>query len=163
MKRISTNQSNFDTQYYMRLREWQMNQLNNKMASQKRIHNLRDDPLAAAKSTRYKSEITRMKRYSKNVENMQGNLSITEGYLRDGLNILQRVRELAVQGANGVLDKSQMAYIGQEANELLKEFVAIANSKKADGEMIFSGFKNSTEPFRINKGNVPGSKGEVIT
>ncbi|MCD6120848.1 MAG: flagellar hook-associated protein 3 [Spirochaetales bacterium] len=163
MKRISTNQSNFDTQYYMRLREWQLNQLNNKMSSQKRIQNLRDDPLAAAKSTRYKSEITRMKRYSKNVENMKGNLSIEEGYLRDGLNVLQRVRELAVQGANGVLDKSQMAYLGQEVNELLKEFVAIANSKKADGEMLFSGFKNSTTPFRINTGNVPGAKGEVIT
>jgi len=163
MKRISTNQSNFDTQYYMRLREWQMNQLNNKMSSQKRIQNLRDDPLAAAKSTRYKSEITRMKRYSKNVENMQGNLAVAEGYLRDGLNVLQRIRELAVQGANGVLDKSQMAYLGQEVNELLKEFVSIANSKKADGEMLFSGFKNSTQPFRVNTGNVPGAKGEVIT
>ncbi len=163
MRRISTNQSNLDTQYYMRLREWQMNQLNNKMSSQKRIQNLRDDPLAAAKSTRYKSEITRMKRYTKNIGNMQGNLSVTEGYLRDGLNILQRVRELAVQGANGVLNKDQMAYIGQEINELLKGFVSISNSKGVDGEMLFSGYKINTEPFRINTGNVPGAKGEVIT
>ncbi len=150
MRRISTNQSNLDTQYYMRLREWQMNQLNNKMSSQKRIQNLRDDPLAAAKSTRYKSEITRMKRYTKNIGNMRGNLSVTEGYLKDGLNILQRVRELAVQGANGVLNKDQMAYIGQEINELLKGFVSISNSKGVDGEMLFSGYKINTEPFRIN-------------
>ncbi len=163
MKRISTNLPNFDSQYYLRLREWRMNQLNNKIASQSRIKNLRDDPLAAAKSTRYKSDITRLKRYTKNIEYMRGELSLAEGYLRDSLDIVQRAREIAVEGANGVLDKNQMAYLGEEVNQLVNELVQIGNARGADGKTIFSGFRTATEPFRATMGNVPGAKGQVIT
>jgi flagellin-like hook-associated protein FlgL len=44
MKRISTNMPNTDMQFYMREREYRMNSVQNKMAGQTRILNLRDDP-----------------------------------------------------------------------------------------------------------------------
>ncbi len=46
MKRISSNMGNTDMQYHLRLREWQMNSQQNKMAEQTRIGELRDDPVA---------------------------------------------------------------------------------------------------------------------
>ncbi len=163
MKRISTNMPSYDSMFYTRYREWLMNQMNNKIAAQTRIKNLRDDPLAAAKSTRFKSDITRLKQYTKNIETMRGNLSLIEGNLRSGLDILQRIRELAVQGANGTLNKSQMAYIGDEVNELLKAFVDIANAKGGDGKSLFGGYMINNDAFRVTTGNVPGAKGQVIT
>ncbi len=163
MKRISTNLPSYDSMFYTRYREWLMNQMNNKIASQRRIKNLRDDPLAAAKSTRFKSDITRLRKYTKNIETMRGNLAVAEKYLQNGLDILQRIRELAVQGANGTLNKDQMAYIGNEVNELLKAFIDIANAKGGDGRTVFGGYMINSDAFRLNFGNVPGADGEVVT
>ncbi len=145
-------------QYHLRLREWNMNELNNKMATQTRINNLRDDPLAAMRSVRYQSEIARLSRYSENVEVAKGNLAVAEGYVKEATDIIQRIREIAVQGANGVYDKSQLAYLGEEVDQLLHEMVVVANARNADGTTLFSGFRTSKEPFRANMARVNESE-----
>ena len=48
-------------QYYMREREFRMNELSEKMASQERIKELRNDPLGAGRATRFDSRVRRMK------------------------------------------------------------------------------------------------------
>lgn len=163
MKRISTQLPSHDASYYMRLREWSMNDMQNKMAAQSRIKDLRDDPLAAARSTRFQSEIARNDRYTKNVETVRNRLATAEGQMRSAMDVLQRIRELSVQGANGVLDKNQMAYIGEEVDQLLGELLAIGNSKDESGNYLFSGSLSRTEPFRLTRGHVPGGSGDVVT
>lgn len=100
MDRVSTNMANNDMQYYMQLRNSEMNELQNKMAEQTRIHNLRDDPVSAAHSVRYLSNIKRMERYSRNIDMVMGENKVAEGYMRSANDIIHRIRELAVQGAN---------------------------------------------------------------
>jgi flagellar hook-associated protein 3 FlgL len=164
MKRISTNMPNDDMSYYMRLREWKMNELQNKMASQTRLKNLRDDPLAAGHATRYQSKIVRLGRFVDNISKIRGDLSLAEGNIRSGLDILQRIRELTVQGANGIYDDKQMAYMAEEVDQLLREMVEIANSVDGKGNYIFSGNRSKIEPFRLSTGRVEGSRdAEVIT
>jgi len=164
MKRISTNMPNNDMSYYMRLREWKMNELQNKMAGQTRLKNLRDDPLAAGHATRYQSKIVRLERFTDNISKIRGDLSLAEGNIRSGLDILQRIRELTVQGANGIYDDQQMAYMAEEVDQLLREMVEIANSVDGKGNFIFSGHRSKIEPFRLTTGRVEGSRdAEVIT
>ena len=164
MKRISTNMPNNDMSYYMRLREWKMNELQNKMAGQTRLKNLRDDPLAAGHATRYQSKIVRLERFVDNISKIRGDLSLAEGNIRSGLDILQRIRELTVQGANGIYDDQQMAYMAEEVDQLLREMVEIANSVDGKGNYIFSGHRSKIEPFRLTTGRVEGSRdAEVIT
>ena len=164
MKRISTNMPNNDMSYYMRLREWKMNELQNKMAGQTRLKNLRDDPLAAGHATRYQSKILRLERFTDNISKIRGDLSLAEGNIRSGLDILQRIRELTVQGANGIYDDQQMAYMAEEVDQLLREVVEIANSVDGKGNFIFSGHRSKIEPFRLTTGRVEGSRdAEVIT
>jgi flagellar hook-associated protein 3 FlgL len=162
MKRISTQQPTFDSSYYQRLREYDMNQMTNKIGAQSKIKDLRDDPMAASRSTRFQSEITRSERYSKNIELVRNTLSSAEGNLRSGMDILQRVRELAVQGANGTLDKSQMGYIGEEVNQLLGELLTIANTKDQSGNSLFAGTDARTTPFRTTVGRVPGGSADMV-
>ncbi|HTO23017.1 MAG TPA: hypothetical protein VMQ10_11130, partial [Spirochaetia bacterium] len=123
MKRISSQLPSMDSSYWTTLREFDMNQMTNKMGAQSRIKDLRDDPLAASRSTRFQSEAMRMERYGRNIEDIRSTLSSQEGNLRNAMDILQRVRELGVEGANGTLDKSQMGYIGDEVNQLLNELL----------------------------------------
>ena len=161
MKRISTNLPNYDTQYWLRLREWSLNEQENKIASQSRIQNLRDDPIAAGHSTRYQSEVARMTRWRTNVDDVRGGYAVTEGYLTSAMDILQRLRELAVQGANGVYDKSQLGDMGTEVDQLFRELIAVGNAKDQNGNYIFSGTQASTQPFRTSAGRIPGGAADV--
>lgn len=162
MKRISTNMQSLDMRYHMRVQEWKMNQLQNKMASQKRITALRDDPIAASHSTRFQSALLRLKGYTKNVETLRGSIAVTEGYLNEAVDVLQRVREIAVRGAQGTLDASDMAILGDEVNHLLNELVTIGNARTHSGHSLFSGFKTGYEPFRVTRGLVSRDREEMI-
>lgn len=164
MKRISTNLPNIDMNYHLRLREFKMNEAQNKMAAQTRIKGLRNDPVAAGHSTRFQSKLARLERFADTITRVRGEVALAEGNLRSALDVLQRVRELAVQGANGIYSKEQLAYMGDEINQLLKELVEVANAKNGQGNYIFAGYRNKTEPFRMHTGRVEGSQAaEVIS
>ena len=163
MQRISTNMPNDDMQYHLRAREWRMNELQSNIAEQTRIGNLRDDPVAAAHSTRYQSLIKRLDRYGSTVGTVQSDYRISEDYLRSANELVHRVRELAVQGANGTYSKEQKAMMGVEINQILNELVEIGNARSADGESLFAGDRTDSLPFRAILGNVPGADGQVIT
>lgn len=155
--------TNDDMQFHMRRREYLMNQKQNQIAGQSKIQNLRDDPMAAAHSTRFQSYAYRLERYSDNMEYAQNHLRVTEGYVRQSVDMLQRVRELAVQGANGTYSQQDLMAMGKEVNELLEEFVQVANARDGEGSTLFSGTRSRTIPFRPVTGNVPGAGEAVIT
>jgi flagellar hook-associated protein 3 FlgL len=162
MKRISTNLPNYDMSYHMRLREWQMNEAENRMAAQTRIKDLRNDPIAAGHSTRFQSKEARLERYAQNITRARGELTLAEGNLNSSLDVLQRVRDLAVQGANGIYSPEQLAYMGDEINQLLTELVGVANARDGQGNFLFSGHRAKTEPFRLHTGRVEGSRGTAV-
>ena len=164
MKRISTNQPNDNMSYHLRMREWQMNEAQNKMAAQTRIKAPRNDPLATGHSVRFQSREARLERYLQNITRARGELGLAEGRLQSGLDVMQRVRDLAVQGANGIYTREQLAYMGDEINALLGEMLNVANSIDGQGNYVFSGHRARTQPFRMHTGRVEGSQGtEVIT
>lgn len=162
MERISSNMSINDMQYQLQKRNESMYELNSKMGSQTRLHSLRDDPLAAAHSTRYLSKIDHLKRYAVNAERVQGDFRIVEGYMQSANRILHRIRELAVQGANDTFTRDDKQAMGQEINQLLNELIEIGNAKYADGTSMFAGDKTTTTPYRVLMGNVEGRDGMVV-
>jgi flagellar hook-associated protein 3 FlgL len=144
-------------QYHLRNREFRMNEMSNKLGSQTRLRQLRDDPLAAARATRFQSGVTRMARYNQNIRQIRNHLNFTEGYVREAMDMLQRINEIAVQGANGVWSKEQLGYMAQEIDQLLNELIHVGNAKSETGEGLFSGFQVQSDAFRVTKGRVPGS------
>ena len=79
MYRISSNLTNDNAQYHMRMREHRMNHTQEQIASQSRIQNLRDAPLSAAHSTRYESYLTRLERYADNAQYAKDKHETAEG------------------------------------------------------------------------------------
>lgn len=163
MERISSQLTNYEMQYYLQRRSEKMNDVHNQLATQSRVHELRNDPIAAAHSVKYLSKVNRLQRYAKNAEMVMSEHRIAEGHMKNANDILQRVRELAVKGANDTFSKSDKAAMGEEVNQLLNELVEIANAKTADGTSMFAGDKTHTTPYRVLKGNVPGADQKVIT
>jgi len=161
-KRISSQLPTFDASYFTRLREFDMNESYQRIGGQTRINKLRDDPMAASRSTRFQSEILRNDRYDKNVQEVRSTIATAEGELRSAMDILQRVREIGVQGANGTLDTTQMGYLGQEVDQFLGELLTIANTKDQNGNFLFSGTLSRTTPFRTTLGRIPGGDGDKV-
>lgn len=162
MERISSNMNINDMQYQLKKRQESMYELNNQMSTQSRVKNLRDDPLAAAHSTRFLSRITHLERYAKNAERVKSEHRVAEGYMDSANRILHRIRELAVQGANDTYTKADKQAMGQEMNQLLNELVEIGNARNPDGTTMFGGDNTATTPFRVLRGTVPEANGRVI-
>jgi flagellar hook-associated protein 3 FlgL len=163
MQRISSAATANDLNYQLRNQEVKVNQAQNQMGSQQRLQNLRDDPIAAAHASRYQSWAERLSRYDQNSLEVQSNLRIQETHLTQAQDILQRVNELSIQGANGTYAKEDLQKMGVEVNEYLNELVQIANAKGPDGQSLFSGTKVDSNAYRTLQGHVEGGQGQMIT
>jgi flagellar hook-associated protein 3 FlgL len=152
---------NTDMQYYLRRQEESLSNIQNKITSGSRINELRDDPLAASHAVRYESYLARLERFESNTLYARDHYNQVDIYLQRAVDVLQRIRELAVTGANGIYRKEDTRNIAAEVNELLKEVVSIANTAGPDGKQLFAGDKAFTEPFRIVEGTVEGG-GETM-
>ena len=93
MRRISTNMPNDDIQFRLRRHEQALSSIQAKMASQQKIQDLRDDPLAASHAVRYESYLARLQRFEQNTQYAQDHYKIVDGYLRQAQDIYQRIRE----------------------------------------------------------------------
>lgn len=157
MQRISSQMNNNNTQSNLRLQESRLNRINNQIGSQQKIQQLRDDPIAAGHLVRYQSFLNRVNNFEKNALSLSDEFTLREGYMSDSLDIMQRVRELAVTGANGIYSKDDLKNMATEVDELLKALVQNANAISSDGNAIFAGTNTKTTAFDIELGNVEGS------
>ncbi|MDR2363106.1 MAG: flagellar hook-associated protein 3 [Spirochaetaceae bacterium] len=162
MRRISTDMPNNDAQYYLRRQEEGLANIQAKIAGQTRLRELRDDPLAASHAVRYESYLSRLERFETNTFHAREHYQAVEGNLRQANDIMQRIRELSVQGANGTYAPEDLRYMAVEVNELLKELVSISNTIGPDGKQLFAGDKVFTEPFRAVEGTVQGGGESMV-
>jgi len=157
MHRISSQMNNNNTQSNLRLQESRLNKANNQIGSQQKIQSLRDDPLAAGHLVRYQSYLNRVNTFEQNALKLGDEFAVREGYMTDSLDIMQRVRELAITGANGIYNQEDMKNMATEVDELLKQLVQNANAVGPDGKSIFAGTNTKSTAFDIELGNVEGS------
>ncbi len=157
MRRVSTDFMNNDMQYWLRRTEDSMASMQNKLSRQERLETPRDDPMAAARAVRYESFVGRLHRYEENTLYAKDRAAIAEGYMRQSMDIMQRIRELAITGATGTYTKEDTGAMAVEVDQLLSELVSLANARGPDGDFLFAGDKAKTEPFRAIQGYAGGS------
>jgi len=162
MRRISTNMPAVDMQYHLRRQEEAVANIQSQIGKQTRLHQLRDDPIAASHAVRYESFLARLNRFEQNVQYAKEHYNNTHDNMNEVNSIVQRLRELAVQGANGTYSPDDLKIMAVEVNELLKELVSISNAVGPDTRQAFAGDKVFTEPFRIVEGTVEGGAETMI-
>ena len=123
MSRISSNMANNSVQFNLRRQEEKVSNSRNQIGSQQRLQQLRDDPIAAGHLVRYESYLTRVNNFEKNAQTLSDAYSLREGYMTSSLDMMQRIRELAVTGANGILQKDDLKNMAVEVDELLQQLV----------------------------------------
>ena len=163
MRRISSNMPIMDNRFRMAERDFQKDRLQRGIASSRALGNLRDDPLAAAHITRLDSAGQRTARYLQNTEVVKGRWAQAEGYMSEAVSIVQRLRELSIQGASGTYARDDMAYMATEVDALVAELAQVANAKGGDGRYLFAGDDGATPPFRTETSRVPGMGPDTVT
>ncbi len=128
-------------------RQAEVSRTQNQLATGKRILSPADDPAGAASIENFRQAIERTGQFQDNIILARQRLNVEESNLESAGNILQRVRELAVQGNNDTLTNLDRRSIASEVRQRLDELLSIANTRDANGEYIFSGFQGLTEPF----------------
>ncbi len=111
-----------------------------------------DDPAGSKKILDLTQSIALHQQYQTNADAAKTRLSFEETALENAGNVLQRVRELAVQGANSTLGPTDRDAIGAEVSNLLDELLQIANSRDSGNEYLFSGYQGNTQPFARGAG-----------
>jgi flagellin len=110
-----------------------------KLSSGLRINRAGDDASGLAVSEKLRSQIRGLNQASTNAQNGISFIQTTEGYLQESQEILQRMRELAVQAANGIYSEEDRLYIQVEVSGLVAELDRIASHAQFNGMNLLTG------------------------
>ena len=114
----------------------------------KRVLHPSDDPVASTKIMQLSDELASIKQYGRNIDIAQNNLTIEETVLDSVGNLTQRIRELAVRAGNtATMGVGEYKALASEVDARLLELQASLNTKNANGDYIFGGYKSTEEPF----------------
>jgi flagellin len=133
-----------------------------KLASGLRINKAGDDAAGLAISEKMRGQIRGLDQASKNAQDGISMISTAEGALNETHDILQRMRELAVQSGNDTNTSDDRKQIQGEVDQLAKEITRISNTTEFNTQNLMAGGLNSTFQIGANKGqNVSVSIGAM--
>ncbi|MDR0669712.1 MAG: flagellin [Treponema sp.] len=110
-----------------------------KLSSGLRINRAGDDASGLAVSEKMRSQIRGLNQASANAANGISFIQTTEGYLQETQDILQRIRELAIQSANGIYTDEDRMMIQVEVSQLVDEVDRIASHAQFNGMNLLTG------------------------
>jgi flagellin len=110
-----------------------------KLSSGLRINRAGDDASGLAVSEKMRSQIRGLNQASTNAQNGISFIQTAEGYLQESEDIIQRMRELAVQSANGIYTAEDRVYIQIEISALVDEIDRIASHAQFNGMNMLTG------------------------
>jgi flagellin len=110
-----------------------------KLSSGMRINRAGDDASGLAVSEKLRSQIRGLNQATRNIQNGVSFIQTSEGYLQESQDILHRIRELAVQSANGIYSAEDRMQIQVEVSQLVDEINRIASHAQFNGMNILTG------------------------
>jgi len=155
MYRISTSMMHDNAGRSIQTQSAELFKLQNQISSGKKISQPSDDPVGAVKLLDLQKQQAEYGQYAKNIAAATNRSNLEETATADITSVLQRVRDLVVQGGNvGTLSQSNREAIADEIQSGVDQLQAIANRKDSNGEYLFAGFSSQTQPFARNGANV---------
>jgi len=148
--KVSTSQIFERAMTQMSSQQAKVADMQTKLATGKNIIKPSDDPEKAGVIQRLASANQRLEGYQNNITALKSRLATEEGALNASENIMQRMRELAVQASSDTFSAADREIIAAEVSALRDQLVSLANSTDASGNYVFAGAMTSTIPFAEN-------------
>jgi flagellin len=136
---INHNMSALFAQRQQKINSWVLDKNMEKLSSGLRITRAGDDASGLAVSEKMRSQIRGLHRAEKNAMDGISFIQTSEGYLQESQDILQRLRELSVQAANGIYADEDRMQIQVEVSSLVDEVDRIASHAQFNGMNLLTG------------------------
>ena len=141
---VNTNVNASVAQNALVRNERSMNSAMEKLSTGQRINSASDDAAGLAIASRMTSQIRGLEAGIRNANDAISMISTADGALIEVTNMLQRMRELALQASNGTTTSADRNYLNSEYVNLLAEIERIAQNTQWNGRDILDGTANGT-------------------
>ena len=138
MASVNTNISATIAQNALTKNERSMNTAMERLATGKRINGAKDDAAGLAISSRMTSQIRGLEVGMRNAGDAISMISVADGAMVEVGNMLQRMRELALQASNGTTTSADRDYLNTEYQNLITEIERIADNTQWNGNVIMN-------------------------
>ncbi|MCP3700667.1 MAG: flagellin, partial [Aliivibrio sp.] len=150
---VNTNVSAMTAQRYLNQATEHLNQSMERLSSGSRINSAKDDAAGLQISNRLKSQMSGLDVAVRNANDGISIAQTAEGAMNESTNILQRMRDLALQSSNGSNSLQDRQAIQEEADALNDELNRIAETTSFGGRRLLNGqFGTSTFQIGANAG-----------
>jgi len=136
---INHNMSALYADRQLGVNQFHLNKNIEKLSSGLQINRAGDDASGLAVSEKMRSQIRGLQQAERNIQNGVSFIQATEGYLQGTQDILHRLRELAVQSANGIYTDEDRMQIQVEVSQLVDEVNRIASHAQFNGMNMLTG------------------------
>ncbi len=148
--KISTSQLFDNSVNQMNRQQSKIAEMQAKLASGKQIVKPSDDSEKSAVIQRLQTAIDRQSVYERSLDTAENRLASEESALMSSERILQRIRQLAVQGNTDTLSVDDKEILANEITSLREELLSLANTQDANGNYVFAGSNVQTKAFDVN-------------
>jgi flagellin len=142
---INTNIASLNAQRNLSMSQSELATSLQRLSSGLRINSAKDDAAGLAISDRMTSQINGLNQAARNANDGISLAQTAEGGLSTATDLLQRMRTLAVQAANGTNSSSDRASIQQEVSQLQQELNRVANTTQFNGQNLLDGSLNNAQ------------------
>lgn len=124
------------------------------IAAGKRMLAASDDPVAASQALMTRAARAEIGRLNSNVAAAKDALGFDDSILGQISEVMQSVRTLAINAGNAALSDADRRSLASDAASRLEQLLALANSRDANGNYLYSGYESATQPFASSGGAV---------
>jgi flagellin len=136
---INTNVASLNSQRQLMNSGNALDRATERLSSGQRINSAKDDAAGLAISNRMTSQIRGLDQAIRNANDGVSLIQTAEGALQESTNILQRMRELSIQSANGIYSDADRKTLDAEVQQLIQELDRIATSTSFNGQNLLDG------------------------
>jgi len=136
---INTNTSSLNAQRQLMSSGMSLDRATERLSSGLRVNSAKDDAAGLAIANRMTSQVRGLDQAVRNANDGVSLIQTAEGALAETTNILQRMRELAVQSSNGIYSNGDRATLNAESKQLVSELDRIAKSTSFNGQNLLDG------------------------
>ena len=125
-----------------------LSNIQNELSTGKRLLKPSDNPVDTANDIKLKTQLAEETQYHTNIQDGINFMNVSDTSMQSMETIMQRLRELAVEGSSDTLSASDRTNMQPEVDQLFRQLVSLTNTQY-NGSYVFGGTQNNIEPFPV--------------
>lgn len=146
--RVTTTSLNRSMLHVINDRYDDLARIQERLSTGKRLLRPSDDPVDVANTLKLTSQQKELEQFKNNINDGLGFMGVADTAMESMNSLIQKARELAVQGASDTLNETQRTYLNDESQQLFRQMVTLL-STQYKGDYIFGGTETKLSPFLI--------------